>query len=204
MLSIADDKKILVSHCLDNQSIIGTDEAGRGPLAGPLVVAGVLFPDNVVIPDVFDSKTLKEKKRESLALQIQEQALAYHIEILSLEDIEAMNIYQASKWGMISCFYAIQKKVNCKILLTDAMKINTKELPNVSVISLIKGDQKSFHIAAASILAKTTRDRIMKELHLEYPYYDWDKNKGYPTRSHREALKKYGISPYHRKGFKLL
>ncbi|MGL4677347.1 MAG: ribonuclease HII [Brevinema sp.] len=204
MLSITDDKKILTAYGLDFRYLVGTDEAGRGPLAGPLVVAGVLFADDVVIPNIFDSKTLKENKRESLALQIQEQAIAYHIEIISIQDIETMNIYQASKWGMISCFQTIRKQVGCEILLTDAMKINAEELPNVAVISLVKGDQKSFHIAAASILAKTTRDRIMKELHREYPYYDWHKNKGYPTRAHREAIKKYGISPHHRRSFKLL
>lgn len=183
---------------------VGTDEAGRGPLAGPLVVAGVLFEKDIIIPDIFDSKKLSEKKRDLLAPKIKELALAYHIEVISLLQIQELNIYQASKWGMIKCFLEIQKKIDVQILLTDAMKISSLELPNVDVIPLIKGDQKSFHIAAASILAKTERDRIMLELHQKFPQYYWDKNKGYPTKLHRLALQEFGITPYHREGFKLL
>ena len=187
----------------DFMYLVGTDEAGRGPLAGVLVVAGVLFEEGVHIPEITDSKKLSEKKRLSLEPKIKELALAYHIEVVDLKTIKKLNIYQASKWGMIRCFEEIQKKVKVDILLTDAMKITPKELANVLVIPIIKGDQKSFHIAAASILAKTERDRIMLALHEEYPEYQWNKNKGYPTKAHREALKQYGKSPHHREGFKL-
>lgn len=203
-LSIARDQEI-VKELLgrDLCLIIGTDEAGRGPLAGPLVVVGVCFGKDGDIPEVFDSKKLTAKKREELAPLIKEKALAYHIEIISLDDIKKLNIYQASKWGMIRVCQEIQKKLSCSVLLTDAMKISPVELPHTEVISIVKGDQKSFHIAAASILAKTERDKIMKDLHKEYPNYQWDRNKGYPTKAHREALIQYGVSPYHRKGFKL-
>ena len=206
-LSILNDIEIVQNTLGASSSesyFVGTDEAGRGPLAGPLVVAGVLFEKDIIIPEIFDSKKLSEKKRDLLAPKIKELALAYHIEIISLSQIQELNIYQASKWGMIKCFLEIQKKIDVQILLTDAMKISFVELPKVDVIPLIKGDQKSFHIAAASILAKTERDKIMLELHQEFPKYHWDKNKGYPTKLHRLALQEFGISPYHREGFKLL
>ena len=206
-LSILNDIEIVQNTLGASSSesyFVGTDEAGRGPLAGPLVVAGVLFEKDIIIPEIFDSKKLSEKKRDLLAPKIKELALAYHIEVISLSQIQELNIYQASKWGMIKCFLEIQKKIDVQILLTDAMKISFVELPKVDVISLIKGDQKSFHIAAASILAKTERDKIMLELHQEFPKYHWDKNKGYPTKLHRLALQEFGISPYHREGFKLL
>ena len=206
-LSILNDIEIVQNTLGASSSesyFVGTDEAGRGPLAGPLVVAGVLFEKDIIIPEIFDSKKLSEKKRDLLAPKIKELALAYHIEVISLSQIQELNIYQASKWGMIKCFLEIQKKIDVQILLTDAMKISFVELPKVDVIPLIKGDQKSFHIAAASILAKTERDKIMLELHQEFPKYHWDKNKGYPTKLHRLALQEFGISPYHREGFKLL
>ncbi len=206
-LSVSHDieivQNILGTSVTSESYFVGTDEAGRGPLAGPLVVAGVLFEKNIVIPNIFDSKKISEKKRDSLVPKIKEFALAYHIEVISLSQIKELNIYQASKWGMIKCFLEIQKKINTQVLLTDAMKITFSELPNINVISLIKGDQKSFHIAAASILAKTERDKIMLELHQEFPMYHWNKNKGYPTKLHRSALQEFGVSPYHREGFKL-
>ncbi len=204
MLSLKNDKNILVEHNLECQLLVGTDEAGRGPLAGPLVVAGVLFDEGVEIEGIFDSKKIGEKNRELLAEEIKSKAKAYHIEIISEEEVDRRNIYQASKWGMIQCFLNIQKQINVSVLLTDAMKISSKELPDVSVIPLVKGDQKSFHIAAASILAKTTRDTLMKKIHEEFPEYGWDKNKGYPTKAHRSVIAEYGATPYHRKSFKLL
>ncbi len=204
MLTIAHDKKILAEYNLQPQLLVGTDEAGRGPLAGPLVVAGVLFDEGVEIEGIFDSKKISEKKRDLLAEEIKSKAKFYHIEIISEEEVDRLNIYQASKWGMIQCFLNIQKQIEVSVLLTDAMKISPKELPDVSVIPLVKGDQKSFHIAAASILAKTTRDEIMKKLHDKYPEYGWQKNKGYPTKAHRLAIAEYGATPHHRKTFKLL
>ncbi|MGL4561782.1 MAG: ribonuclease HII [Brevinema sp.] len=184
--------------------MVGTDEAGRGPIAGPLVVAAVMFDHESVIDGVFDSKKISESKRESLDLLIKQKALAYHIEIVDLKKIEELNIYQASKWGMIHCFKKISENISVSTLLTDAMNISPQELPDTKIISLIKGDQKSFHIAAASILAKVARDRLMLEFHKEFPYYGWDTNKGYPTKSHREAIKKWGLTPHHRTTFKLL
>ncbi|SFB67278.1 RNase HII [Brevinema andersonii] len=183
--------------------VVGVDEAGRGPLAGPLVVAGVLFHYGFFIEGVTDSKKISAKKRQKLEIIIKNEALAYAVEIIPLEVIKQKNIYQASKWGMIQCFTKIQKKIEVQALLTDAMRISEKELPKVYVESIIKGDQKSFHIAAASILAKMERDRIMETLHEEYPIYNWCKNKGYPTLEHKNAIKNYGISPYHRTNFKL-
>ncbi|MDK2819127.1 MAG: ribonuclease HII [Spirochaetota bacterium] len=205
-LSVSHDIEIvqnILGTVTSESYFVGTDEAGRGPLAGPLVVAGVLFEKNIVIPNIFDSKKISEKKRDLLAPKIKELALAYHIEVISLSQIKELNIYQASKWGMIKCFLEIQKKINTQVLLTDAIKIKFSELPNINIIPLIKGDQKSFHIAAASILAKTERDKIMLELHKEFPMYHWNKNKGYPTKLHRLALQEFGVSPYHREGFKL-
>lgn len=184
--------------------VAGADEAGRGPLAGPLVAAAVVFPRGVFIEGVGDSKTLSAKKREALFPQITEAALAWAVEEISLGQIERLNIYQASKHAMIQCFLRLQEAVDVKALLTDAMPISAEELPGVQVQSIIKGDQKSFTIGAASILAKVTRDRIMEKFHQQYPQYGWDKNKGYPTKSHRAAIEKYGISPLHRRGWKLL
>lgn len=204
-LSINDDLKIIHQFYSDFYDfIVGTDEAGRGPIAGPLVVAGVLFSHDTIIDTVYDSKKITAKQRIILEPIIKQHALAYHVEIVSLDKIKELNIYQASKWGMIECFKQIHKKYDVSMLLTDAMKILPHELPDTKVLSIIKGDQKSFHIAAASILAKVERDRIMENLHDQYPQYHWDKNKGYPTTIHREAIKKYGITPYHREGFKLL
>ncbi|MGL5254846.1 MAG: ribonuclease HII [Brevinema sp.] len=189
---------------LGHPLVVGADEAGRGPIAGPLVVAAVVFPRGVFIDGVGDSKKISEKKRLELEIEIKNQSLDWAIEVVSLQKIEELNIYGASKWGMISCFHKIANKTGATALLTDAMPISPQELPNVYVESIIKGDQKSFSIGAASILAKNTRDRLMIEMHQEYPQYSWDKNKGYPTKKHREAIAEYGISPWHRKGWKLL
>ena len=189
---------------LGHPLVAGADEAGRGPLAGPLVVAAVVFPRGAFIDGVGDSKQISEKKRLALEIEIKENALAWAVEVVPLEIIEKLNIYGASKWGMIACFQKVAKKTGVTALLTDAMPISSQELPDVYVESIIKGDQKSFSIGAASILAKTARDSLMLELHQQYPQYGWDKNKGYPTKKHRIAIVEYGISPWHRKGWKLL
>lgn len=204
MLSLQNDYQLLEENYLSKGLIVGTDEAGRGPLAGPVVVAGVVFDKNIEIDGVIDSKKTSEKKRTLLANQIKSLAMAYHIEIISVDEIDRLNIYQASKYGMIKCFLEIQKQINVNILFTDAMRISPMELPNVQVLSLIKGDSRSFHIAAASILAKTARDEIMLQLHNEFSQYGWDRNKGYPTKLHRENIQKYGLTNHHRKSFKCL
>lgn len=189
---------------LGHQLVAGADEAGRGPLAGPLVVAAVVFGRGILIEGVGDSKTIPPKKRQLLEIEIKNLALAWTVEVVSLEMIEEKNIYQASKWGMICCFNKLRSKVPVSAFLTDAVKITPEELPDIYTEAIIKGDQKSFSIGAASILAKVERDRIMGVLHQQYPQYGWDKNKGYPTKKHREAIAEYGVSPLHRRGWKLL
>lgn len=176
------------------EAVIGIDEAGRGPLAGPLVVAGVIFPSGYENDDIYDSKGLSEKRREQLFEIIKEDALEYEILIISSEEIDKVNILNATKNGM----FEIGKALNGNIVLTDAVDI---KIDNKIVIPIVKGDQKSISIAAASILAKVTRDNIMKKYHLKYPEYGFDKNKGYPTKKHLEALEKYGVLDIHRKTY---
>ena len=175
--------------------IIGLDEAGRGPMAGPLVVAGVIFPEGYYDERINDSKKLTEKKREALFDVIKEHALAYYIQIMSVEEVDELNVYQASKEGMIRCIEKIDVKPD--FALTDAMPIGSV-LPHEAIV---KGDGKSISIGAASILAKVTRDHIMIEYAKQYPEYGFEKHKGYPTKAHKEALQKYGVTPIHRKSF---
>jgi ribonuclease HII len=178
----------------------GCDEAGRGCLAGPVVAAAVIFPPNYSNKILNDSKKINEKVRDELRLVIENDALAYGVGVLSNEEIDNVNILKAS-------FFAMHKAIdNLKIkpafLLIDGNRfIQYKKTPHACII---KGDAKFQSIAAASILAKTWRDEIMKNLHNEFPVYNWKKNKGYPTKAHREAIRKNGITPYHRKSFQLL
>lgn len=174
--------------------IIGLDEAGRGPMAGELVVAGVIFPKGFYDERINDSKQLSEKKRELLYDLVVENALAYNIEIISVEDVDNLNVYQASKQGMEKCLENLKR--DKMFALSDAMPLN---YPYHEAI--IKGDAKSISIGAASILAKVTRDRLMKEYAKIYPEYGFEKHKGYVTRMHKEAIEKYGICPIHRKSF---
>lgn len=175
------------------QLIVGIDEAGRGPLAGPLSVAGVVFPMGYENPDIYDSKALSEKKRDALFEVIKEDALWFEIIEVSEEDIDRLNILEADRQAMKS----IALNAPADIVLSDAMKMDIDK----KVIDLIKGDQKSISIAAASILAKVTRDRIMKEYDAIYPEYGFGKHKGYGTKQHMEAIEKYGITPIHRRSF---
>ncbi len=177
-------------------TIIGLDEAGRGPMAGPLVVGGVIFPKDFYDERINDSKKLTEKKREALYDFIIENALAYKVEVISVEEVDALNVYQASKEGMLRIVHSISIKP--EYALTDAMPLDD----SIPYESIIKGDQKSISIAAASILAKVTRDRIMKEYGKQYPEYGFEKHKGYVTKAHKEALVKYGVTPIHRKSFR--
>ena len=174
--------------------VIGIDEAGRGPIAGPEVVAGVVFPIVYHNEDIYDSKAISEKKREELFEVIKKDALEFHIEIVSEKVIDQKNIYQATKDAMT----LIANKLNAEVVLTDAMPL---ERCDKEVIDIIKGDQKSVSIAAASILAKVTRDRIMYELDKKYPEYDFKPNKGYPTKKHLEALEQYGALDIHRRSY---
>ncbi|OUP79088.1 MULTISPECIES: ribonuclease HII [unclassified Thomasclavelia] len=174
--------------------IIGLDEAGRGPMAGELVVAGVIFPKGYYDERINDSKQLSSKKRDFLYNLIIENALFYNIEIISVEDVDRLNVYQASKKGMEKCVEVLKQEN--MFALSDAMPINYQDH-----LAIIKGDAKSISIAAASILAKVTRDRLMVSHALQYPEYGFEKHKGYVTKAHKEALEKFGPCPIHRKSF---
>ena len=177
--------------------IIGLDEAGRGPMAGPLVVGGVIFPKGFYDERINDSKKLTEKKREALYDLIFEKALAYDIEVISVEEVDKLNVYEASRTGMRRIIERIGVKPD--FALTDAMPLGDDAIDHLSII---KGDAKSMSIGGASILAKVTRDRIMKDYAKIYPEYGFEKHKGYVTKAHKEALAKYGICPIHRRSFK--
>lgn len=175
------------------QLVLGIDEAGRGPLAGPLVVAGVIFPIGYENPDIYDSKALSEKKRDRLFDLIQEDALYFEIRCVTPAEIDRYNIYRADQMA----FSAIARDLPGDVVLTDAMPLDLDR----PVVSLVKGDQKSISIAAGSILAKVTRDRIMVEYDRIWPQYGFAKHKGYPTKAHLEALDQYGITEIHRKSY---
>lgn len=178
----------------------GTDEAGRGCLAGPVTAAAVILPDAFVNEILNDSKQLSLLKRNYLKILIEEEALAFTIAHVMMDEIDKINILQASITGM---HRAIQRlTIQPEFIAVDGNKFRPYE--KVPYECVIKGDGKFLHIAAASILAKTYRDAYMEKIHLEYPMYNWKQNKGYPTAEHREAIKKYGITKYHRKSFRLL
>lgn len=176
--------------------ISGVDEAGRGPLAGPVVAAAVIFPNDFLIEGVNDSKKLPEKKRNELFGRIIESASAYAIGIIDNEEIDRINILQASLKAMKTAVGRLSQKPD--LILIDG---NKAFLSDTATKTVVKGDSKSFAIAAASIIAKVTRDEIMVKAAEEYPFYNWEKNKGYPTKHHIEAVKKYGPTPLHRKTF---
>ena len=167
----------------------GTDEAGRGPLFGPVVAAFVVLKDDFDIKGINDSKKLSEKKREEYFDYIMENSIV-GISVISSEIIDKINIYEASRLGMMNAIKEVRKKTKLEYVLTDAMK-----LPDLDIgyNAIIKGDAKSASIAAASIIAKVTRDRIMYEYDKKYPEYEFGKHKGYPTKRHIELLNKYGI-----------
>ena len=177
------------------RSIAGTDEVGRGPLAGPLVCAAVILDPNHTIEGLNDSKKLTEKKRELLFDEIKQKALSYSIVYIDVETIDEINIYQASKKGMLEAIALLPVKSD--YVLSDAMPLG--EIPHTSII---KGDSKSASIAAASILAKVERDRHMVELSKLYPEYGFEKHKGYPTKQHLEALNVHGVLDIHRRTYK--
>ena len=190
----------MLKHFPSKKIIAGCDEAGRGCLSGPVVAAAIILPKTFKSPLLNDSKKLSEKQREYLLPIIKEAALSWSIGIVSAKEIDKINILNAS---FLSMHNAINKlNLKPELLLIDGNKFNP--YPNIDHKCIIKGDSKFISIAAASILAKTARDKIMKELHIIYPKYNWKKNKGYPTIQHRSAIKKYGSNKYHRKSFKLL
>lgn len=177
--------------------ICGIDEAGRGPLAGPVVVAAVIMPNDSMIEGVNDSKKVSEKKREKLYELIIEEAISYSVGIVDQNEIDRINILNATKAGLTEAVRTL--KVKPELILVDALtNIDTCGVPYKSII---KGDAKSYSIAAASIIAKVTRDRIMREWDKVYPQYGFEKHKGYGTAAHISAIKENGLCPLHRLSF---
>lgn len=177
----------------------GCDEAGRGCIAGPVVAAAVILPRGMDFPEFDDSKKLSEKQREKLRVKVLENAAAYGVGIVSAEEIDEINILNASFLAMHRAID--QLKIRPELLLIDGNRFNPyKDIKHQCIVG---GDAKYQAIAAASILAKTTRDHIMEELDNQYSRYNWKKNKGYPTIEHKNAVAEFGMSPYHRKTFNM-
>ena len=178
-----------------NSPIAGVDEAGRGPLSGPVVAAAVILDESALGLGINDSKKLSEKKRENL-YEIITSKYQWSIGIIEPEEIDNINILQATMKAMEQAIHSLNGQF--KTVLIDG---NQSPANDNNFHTIIKGDSKSLSIAAASIIAKVSRDRIMQTLHKQYPQYDWMKNKGYGTKAHLEAIKEHGLSPFHRKTF---
>lgn len=179
--------------------VMGLDEVGRGCLCGPVVAAGVILkPESTLDSRIADSKSLNIKTREELVLEIQQAALFYTVQHCSAAEVDEINILKASIKAMVQCAEA--ECANPDYLLVDGNRFTASVVPHSCIV---KGDDKSVSIAAASILAKVHRDRVMRILHEKYPHYGWDTNVGYPTGKHFEGLRKFGITPHHRKSFSL-
>ncbi len=177
----------------------GCDEAGRGPLAGPVVAAAVILPDDYANPLLNDSKQLSERRRNLLREEIEREAVAWAVAVVEPEEIDRLNILHASTHAM--CEAVNQLTVKPEFLIIDGNRFyNETDIPYQCVV---KGDARYMPVAAASILAKTHRDEIMCRLHQQYPHYGWDRNKGYPTAEHFNAIEQYGPSPLHRRSFSL-
>lgn len=179
-----------------HELVAGVDEVGRGPLAGPVVVAAVILPPDCFIEKLNDSKKLSEKTREKLYEIIMAKAVAVKWTAVDEKTIDRINIYQASMNGMYEAIYGLDPQP--QEVLIDAMPLNRLEIPSQSIV---KGDAKSASIAAASIIAKVTRDRMMEDFDRQYPQYGFAKNKGYGTAEHLAALRQYGPCPIHRRSF---
>ena len=178
----------------------GCDEAGRGCLAGPVTAAAVILPDDFVCPMLNDSKQLTEKQREMLRPIIEEQALAWAVAMVDNKEIDRINILNAS---ILAMHRAVEKlSVQPEYIIVDGNKFKPYGL--IPHRTIVKGDGKYLSIAAASVLAKTHRDEYMQRLHKEFNQYDWCNNKAYPTRKHREAIRQFGVTPYHRLSYDLL
>jgi ribonuclease HII len=190
----------MLKHFPSSKIIAGCDEAGRGCLAGPVFAAAVILPKRFKNTILNDSKVLPEKKRDLLRLIIEKEAVAWGVGIVIPNEIDKINILNAS---FLAMHRAIKKlHINPEFLLIDGNRFNPYQ--DIKHECIIKGDGKYLSIAAASVLAKTYRDCFMKEIDIEAPEYKWKKNKGYPTKEHRNAIKNIGISKYHRKSFQLL
>ncbi|TVZ08929.1 RNase HII [Cellulophaga sp. RHA_52] len=178
----------------------GTDEAGRGCLAGPVTAAAIILPENFKNDILNDSKLLSEKKRELLKPIIEEQAICYGVTHIYPKKIDEINILNASILAMHKSIDKLTTKP--EFIIVDGNRF--KPYKKIKHECIIKGDSKFLSIAAASVLAKTYRDAYMEKIHKEFPMYNWKKNKGYPTKEHREAIREYGLTKYHRKSFKQL
>ena len=178
----------------------GCDEAGRGCLAGSVYAAAVILPDGYENPQLNDSKQLTEHRRYELRQQIERDAVSWAVGIVTAEEIDKINILNAS---ILAMHRALDKlSVRPEAIIVDGNRF--KPYQKVPYTTIVKGDGKYMAIAAASILAKTYRDDYMNELAVQYPQYDWQRNKGYPTKKHRQAIKEFGITPFHRKSYNLL
>jgi ribonuclease HII len=183
------------AYAQDFEYVAGIDEVGRGPLAGPVVTAAVILPQNCKIKGLNDSKKIPKSKHEAIFNEVQEKALAIGIGLVDNDTIDQVNIYQATKIAMLQAIEKLEVEPQC--LLIDAMELDI----NLPQKSIIKGDAKSASIAAASIVAKVTRDRLMTDYAQKYPYYDFEHNAGYGTAKHLAGLEVYGITPIHRKSY---
>ena len=191
---------MLKSYYYEGKTEAGCDEAGRGCLAGSVYAAAVIFPEDYRNDELNDSKQLTDKKRHQLREMIERDALAWAVGVVTPEEIDKINILNASILAMHRALD--QLKVRPEAIIVDGNRFKTYgQIPHTCIV---KGDAKYLSIAAASILAKTYRDDYMDGLAEEYPQYDWKSNKGYPTKKHREAIRQYGITPYHRKSYNLL
>ena len=187
MIDLYENEKRLWS--LGYESIAGCDEAGRGPLFGPVVIASVILPHDFVLEGLNDSKKLSEKKRNYYYPLIMERALAVSVSVVEADEIDKINIYEASRQGMLRATNSL--KVKPDYIITDAMPLDG--FTSVPHEAIIKGDAKSITIAAASVIAKVTRDRLMYKIDKMHPEYEFKKHKGYPTKKHIELIEKYGI-----------
>lgn len=191
---------MLQSYLNKNTIEAGCDEAGRGCLSGPVFAAAVILPTDFQHELLTDSKMLSEKKRYMLRPIVEKEAIAYAVGIVTASEIDEINILQASFLAMHRALE--QLKTVPQHILVDGNRF--KKYKNIPHTCIVKGDSKFYAIAAASILAKTYRDDFMANIHEKYPNYDWHKNKGYPTKAHRSAIRKHGTTPFHRLSFKLL
>ena len=193
---------MLQPYYLSDAIEAGVDEAGRGALAGPVAAAAVILPHDYSNPLLNDSKQLTAKQRETLRDIIKSESIAWAIALVPEKTIDEINILNASILAMHNALDIISKKINFNHIIVDGNRF--KPYNSISYTTIVKGDAKYMSIAAASILAKTERDHYMCNLHNECPYYQWNKNMGYPTKQHRLAIEQYGSSPYHRMSFQLL
>ena len=191
---------MLLQSFTNNALECGTDEAGRGCLAGPVTAAAIILPEGFSINKLNDSKQLSEKIRESIKPLIEEKALSFAVTHLEPEVIDKINILNASIKAMQDSILKLTPTPT--YIIVDGNRF--KPVNNIPYSTIIKGDSKYLSIAAASVLAKTYRDEFMNRIHEEFPMYGWNKNKGYPTKDHREAIAKYGPTKYHRMSFRLL